>query len=114
LRDRFAWPIAIGSGLALWTLANLVERSQEPWDAAGYWTIWLPLGAAICIALGFAFPARPWRWPLAVMLAQLPVMLAFNGEFGSFLVPGLALLMVMALLALPFALLGAFFRRKFA
>jgi hypothetical protein len=48
------------------------------------------------------------------MLAQLPVMLAFNGEFGSFLVPGLALLMVMALLALPFALLGAFFRRKFA
>ncbi len=114
MKDGGAWLIATASGLTLWTLANLLGGSQEPWDDDGYWTIWLPLAASICMALGFAFPQRAWRWPLAVMLAQLPVMLAFTGEIGAFLVLGLGLLLFMSLLAAPFASLGAFLRRRFA
>ena len=108
------WLVAIASGLVLWTVASLTGGTREPWDDERYWTIWLPLAAAICVALGFAFPERPARWPLMVMLARLPVMLAFSGEIGGFVVLGVALLLLMAMLAMPFAFLGAFLRRRTA
>jgi len=114
MNDAGAWLVATLSGLTLWSLANFLEGSQEPWDVETYWTIWLPLAAVVCFVLGFAFPERPWRWPLAVMLAQLPVMLAFTGEVGAFLVLGIGLLLGYSLLGMLFASLGAVVRRRFA
>ena len=114
MKNGSAWLVATASGLTLWTLANLAGGSQEPWDQELYWTLWLPLAAAVCVALGFAFPERPVRWPFAVMLSQPLVMLAFTGEIGAFLLIGVGLLLVMAVLAMPFSALGALLRRRFA
>jgi hypothetical protein len=97
---RQSW-IAFGSacllGLALWTAATRFSQRTEPWDSLDYWTIAYPIAIALCGGLGFAFPDRPWRWALVLMLMQLPVMIL--GGSGLGLLP--LGLVVMAALALP-------------
>lgn len=111
MRTAFAWVVAAASGTALWVWANLAQGSREPWDGESYWTVYLPLAAGLCFVLGFCFPEGPWRWPLAVMLAQLPVMFAFTGEVGVFIVLGVALLLFLSVLGMWASWLGAVTRR---
>jgi hypothetical protein len=114
VKNWVAWLVASASGAALWIFSNLREGTQEPWDVPAYWSIYLPFAAALCFVLGLAFPEKPWRWPLAVMFAQLPVMIAFTGEAGPLIVIGIGLLVFNSLLGIPFAWLGAFVRRRLA
>ena len=115
MKSAVGWAVAAASGAALWAGANLVEGSREPWDVESYWVVQLPLAALLCAVLGFAFPERPWRWPLAVMLAQLPVMMLFTGEVAApLMVVGLALLLIFALPGMLAAWLGAAVRRRIA
>ena len=114
MRHLLAWLAAVASGATLWACANLAEGSQEPWDAESYWTIWLPLAGLLCFVLGFAFPEKPWRWPLAVMLVQLPVMMIFTGKVGALLPLGVALLLFLSLPGMLAAWLGAVVRRSVA
>jgi len=107
VRNSLAWLVAAASGAALWAGVNLAESSQEPWDSGRYWTTYLPLAALLCLVLGFGFPEKPWRWPLAVMLAQLPVMILFTGKVGAFLVLGVVLLLLLSLPGMIAAWLGA-------
>ena len=111
MRSLAGWLVAAASGAALWACANLAEASQEPWDAESYWIVWLPLAALLCFVLGFCFPEKPWRWPLAVMLSQLPVMIVFTGKVGSLVVIGIALLLILSLPGMAAAWLGAAVRR---
>ena len=111
MKDALAWLTAAASGAVLWACVNLAEGSQEPWDAEAYWTTYLPLAVSLCFFLGFGFPERPWRWPLAVMLAQLPVMMAFTGKVGVFFLLGLALLLLLSLPGMLASWLGAGARR---
>jgi len=111
VKNLFAWFVAAAGGASLWVGANLTEGSQEPWDAERYWTTYLPFAIVLCFVLGAIFPERPWRWPLAVMLVQLPVMMAFTGEVGALLPLGLALLTFLSLPGILVAWLGAAARR---
>jgi hypothetical protein len=95
---------------ALWVATALLSGRREPWDWSGYWTVSYPIAIAMAGVLGFAFPDRPWRWALAVMLTQAIVMIA--GGSGLGLLPlGLVLLAVLALPAIGLAQLAARLRR---
>ena len=103
---RFAWLVTSTSGLLFWSMAVVASGRREPWDSEAYWTLYLPLAVFLAFAFGMLFPDRPWRWALAVMLMQLPVMLA--GGSGLGLLPlGIMLLLVLSLPAILAAMLGA-------
>ena len=102
---------AVVLGLLLWTMAAALGKRAEPWDAPDYWTLTYPAAIALSGALGFAFPERAWRWPLALMFMQLPVMIAGGSDF-SLLPMGLILMAVLALPGLGLAQVCAWARAK--
>lgn len=108
---RFAYTVAIVGGVLLWMVTAALSDRIEAWDAPLYWKTAYPLGLAVAGVLGYLVPRKPWRWGLALMLAQ-GVMPVFGGA-GLGLFP-LALIM-MSVLAVPpmlAALLGSRLRRR--
>jgi len=105
------WLLSFAGGALLWSVATQRSGGREPWDTGEYWAIHLPIACALCGLLGFAFPERPWRWALAVMLAQMPVMWAAHG-FGSLWIAGTVMLLVLALPGILIAALGSMIRRS--
>ena len=111
MRDGAGWLASFAGGALLWSVATLTSGGREPWDTGEYWAIYMPLACALCGLLGFAFPERTWRWALAVMLAQMPVMWVTQGV-GSLWVPGVVMLLVLALPGMLIAALGGLLRRS--
>jgi hypothetical protein len=99
-------------GLVLWTGAAMLGHRHEPWDSPDYWTLAYPAAVILSGALGFVFPERPWRWPLALMFMQLPVMILGGSDF-SLLPLGLILMAVLALPGIGLAYLCAWVRGQF-
>jgi hypothetical protein len=60
----------------------------------------------------FLFAEPPWRWPIAIMLAQLPMMLFIAGGNGGLLPPGAMLLLVLAIPGMLTAAIGAAIARR--
>ena len=110
MKNWFGWLISTASGLVLWSYANWVQGTQEPWDGPDYWTTFLPLAVGLSFVVGFIFPEKPWRWPLAIMLAQVPVMLIATNQSPTFLVLGLGLLVAFSLPGMLASKLGAIAR----
>jgi hypothetical protein len=82
LADMKAYAAAFILGVLLWTLATIALGGREPWDSNVYWTMAYPAALILCGGLGALFPARPWRWPLVLMGAQLPVMTVSGSDLG--------------------------------
>jgi len=104
--DRQAYGIAILGGASLWVLTSLITGRSEAWDAPIYWSVAYPLALLLAGVLGYRAPRRAWRWGLAVMLVQAPVMLLTSGSSLNLLPVGLALFAVLALPAIAAATLG--------
>ncbi len=104
-RSSIAYALAIAAGMALWFAAALSSGKREPWDGAAYWSVAYPVAIGLAGVLGFVFPERPWRWALALFLAQFVAMCLRNGELGNLWPLGLLLL---AALAVPGMALGQF------
>jgi hypothetical protein len=64
--------------------------------------------------LGYRAPGRAWRWGLAVMLVQAPVLLLTSGGSMSLLPLGLALFAILSLPAIAAATFGAKIRMRIA
>jgi hypothetical protein len=94
--DKSAYATAFLAGTVLWSLATIAAGGREVWDVGFYWTLAYPAALLIGAGLAILFPHRPWRWPLVVMLAQMPVMIASGSGFG--LLPlGMGLLTILSL-----------------
>ena len=106
-----AYTTAALLGLALWSVAAVVELRVEPWDAPNFWTIYYPAAIALSGALGFLYPQAPWRWPLILMFMQLPVM-TLGGSGFDLLPMGMILMAVLALPGIGLAYLCAWARRQ--
>lgn len=106
-----AWAIAIGGGALLWILAAAIGGRREAWDSSLYWAVAYPLSIALAGWLGYSYPAKPWRWGLAVMLAQA-VVLVFSGSDFGLLPLGLIAFSILALPAIGAAALMARFRQR--
>lgn len=100
------YAIAVGAGVLLWVLATAASGRREAWDSALYWTLAYPLSVAVAGYLGYLHPDRPWRWGLAVILAQAAVLTLFTASRG--LLPlGLGLFAILALPAVGVAVAAA-------
>ncbi len=94
-------------GVLYWLFVSHVSGAKEPWDAAGYWSIWYPGSLLLSAVGGFGFGRRGWSAGAIVTVAQLPVM-GVNTGFGGLLIVGVAFL---AILAVPAVMLSALFGR---
>ena len=97
-RAGVACTMAIAAGMALWFAASIIAGRREAWDAGIYWVVFYPIAILTCGLFGYLFPDRPWRWALALFLAQFVAMAIRNGEIGNLSPIGL---IVFAVLALP-------------
>lgn len=111
--DRLGWILSFGTGTVLWAVMTAVAGQREPWDSGLYWSAAYPLALLAAGVLGALFPRRPWRWAVALIFAQLPVMLL--GGSGLGLLPlGFIALAALALPPMVAARLGAWLRRWLA
>ena len=100
------WLLALGTGAALWWITAVANGRVEPWDASAYWTVSYPIALALSAALGYLHPRRPWRWAVAIIFVQVPVMLLRGAGFG--LLPlGMVLLGALCMPAILLARLAA-------
>lgn len=108
MNDKATWAYAgaIGGGAILWLVTAAISGKTEAWDSSLYWTAAYPLAIALAGGLGYWAPERPWRWGLAVMLAQAAVLAVTSADF-SLLPLGLILFSVLALPAVGLAKLMA-------
>jgi hypothetical protein len=104
LSDKQAYCIAAAGGTILWVATTVVSGRKEAWDSPLYWSAAYPLGIAIAGVLGYVATDRPWRWALALMLAQA-LTLAIT--------LGLILFGVLAAPPAGAAAAGAYLRRRF-
>jgi hypothetical protein len=101
------WVLAIVAGMALWLVATLVSGRREPWDAASYWWGAYPAAIAVSAGLGYRWPVKPWRWPLALFEAQLVAMWLRAGEPGNLWPLAMVLFAVIALPGVAVAALAS-------
>lgn len=97
-RTGVAATLAGVAGALLWFVSAFVSGRREAWDAPFYWMIAFPASLAVCAALGWRFPQRPWRWALLLFQGQFIAMCMRNGEVGSLAPLGM---LMFALLSLP-------------
>lgn len=101
--------IALAVGAALWTAASLTSGRREAWDASVYWALAYPVALVASAVLGYLFPMRAWRWPLALFAGQFVAMVVRNGELGSLWPLGLVMFGVLSLPAVVAARIAARF-----
>jgi hypothetical protein len=106
VRDSAGWLVSLAGGALLWFAATVSSGGREPWDTGAYWSVYLPIAYVLCGVLGYIFPDRSGRWPLAIFLAQMPVIWLSQGV-GSLWVLGVILLLVLALPGMMLAALGS-------
>jgi len=111
VKDGAGWLLSFAAGALLWFVATVSAGGREPWDTGEYWAVYLPIACALSGLLGFVFPERTWRWAVAVMLAQMPVMWVIHG-LGSLWIPGIVMLLVLALPGMLIAALGGLIRKS--
>ena len=109
--DKTAYATAFLAGAILWSLAAIAAGGREVWDVGLYWTAAYPAALLTGGGLAAMFPHRPWRWPLVMMFAQMPVMIAFGSGF-SLLPLGLALLAILSLPGMAIAAAIGAWRRS--
>ncbi len=105
--ERGAYAQAAAAGGLLWLAAALLSGRREPWDGAAYWLLVYPLALAACAWLGWRHPRRPWRWALALFLAQFAAMVLLQGALGNLWPLGLALFCILSLPGMLLARLAA-------
>lgn len=111
-RPGTPYAVAIIAGMALWFAASAVAGRREAWDAGIYWSLFYPLSIGGCGLLGYLYPERPWRWAVALFVAQCAAMMLRNGEIGNLFPLGVILFGVLSLPGVAVAKAGAKFRRR--
>lgn len=99
-----AYTIALVGGCLLWLTTSALSGKLEAWDASGYWSLTYPAMLVLAGYLGYRFPEKTWRWPLAIMLAQALMLVGTSSDFG--LLP-LGLIMF-SILAVPGVVIARF------
>lgn len=103
--------LSVATGVVLELGIHALTGRREAWDSAQFWTIGLPLAAAVAMVIGFFSRGTAWIWTVVIAPSQVLTMMLRNGELGGGLWP--LTLILSAILSAPFVLtafIGSRFR----
>ena len=109
--EKFAYLISGVLGIAVWLMTSWLTNEPEAWDSRHYFVYGLPLMMLVAGLLGFAAPARPWRWGL-IMLGGQGVVAVIQHPTANLLPLGLVMFALLSIPCLATAAVGSFLRRK--
>jgi hypothetical protein len=109
---RVPYVLAIAAGAVLWAVGSAVSNRREAWDSGTYWAVFYPASIAVCAVLGYLFPERPWRWCVALFVAQCVTMALLSGEIGNLAPLGLVMFGILSLPAIGVAKVTSGIGRK--
>jgi hypothetical protein len=75
--------VSVLIGVALEVGIEILSGRREAWDSAAYWTVGLPIAAALSLVVGFLSRGNAWIWTLLVVPSQILTMMVRIGEVGS-------------------------------
>ena len=104
------WAIAAAVGLSVALGISALTGRAEAWDHESYVSVGYPIFAVSSLALGWAFPERPWRWPMTMMAVQA-FPLTLSGSDLSLAPLGAIFLLLLSLPLCVVAQVSAVFRR---
>jgi hypothetical protein len=110
LKRRAIIALCVVAGVGLELGIHVLTGRREAWDSALYWTLGLPLVAAVSVAIGLASERSDWLWTFLIVPSQVTTMMVRSGEIGSLWPLAAAL---SAILSAPFvaaAFVGSKFR----
>jgi hypothetical protein len=110
LKRRAIITLSVAAGVGLELGIHMLSGRREAWDSALYWTLGLPVVAAVSVAIGLASERSDWLWTFLIVPSQVTTMMMRSGEIGSLWPLAAAL---SAILSTPFvaaAFVGSKFR----
>lgn len=109
--ERRLYRLLAGVAVAVWLLPWLLLNGKEAWDHWTYFSISVPVMAMLAAYAGYRVPARAWRWPLTLILAQFAAAL-FLGGFGNLLPLGIIAFTILGVPMIIAAFVGAWLGRR--
>lgn len=109
MSDKGLYALLAALAAAAWLLPWLLLGEREAWDHWSYFAASMPAMTAAAAYAGYRAPARAWRWPLTLILAQFAAAVVTTGELV------VVAIFVFALFAAPMMLataLGAWLARR--
>ncbi|MCC5862555.1 MAG: hypothetical protein JJT93_11680 [Gammaproteobacteria bacterium] len=103
--------VALAGGAALWIITMAATGRSEAWDSPRYWDVTYPLCLALAALLGYLTPVRAWRWGMAVIMIQAPVVMFTSGNSWNLLPLGIGVFLLLSLPAIAVAVVAARVRR---
>jgi len=99
------WGFILAVSLGFWTAVSMIAGVAEPWDAAGYWTIFYP--AALVLSAVLALLPRRFQWAVGavVIFAQVPVVMVPSGA-GPLLGAGIVIATILSIPAVALSWLS--------
>jgi hypothetical protein len=101
LDRRAAAILSLLTGIVLELGIHAVSGRREAWDSPQYWSLGLPLAAAVALLVGLFSRGTAWRWAALIVPSQVTTMMVRSGEISG-LWP-LAMVLA-AVLGMPFVL----------
>lgn len=68
------YAILLTAGGLYWALLCQMSGTNEPWDAAAYWTLWYPASLALSAMAGCFLKSRGWLAGALLTFAQIPIL----------------------------------------
>jgi ribose/xylose/arabinose/galactoside ABC-type transport system permease subunit len=107
---RSALVLAAVAGAVGWLAITLMSGRREAWDSELYFGLFLPAIAILVAWLGFLSPRGAWRWAFVPFAAQALIAFVQNPT-GGLLPLGFIVFVVLGVVCLVPAVVGAWFRR---
>ncbi len=106
--DKTFFPYAASSlcGLVVYLAITIATGKNEAWDDGAYYSIGIPLMCMVAFAIGYLFPAKPWRWALGMAGGQM-IGALLNGSSLSLLPFAIVFMVVISIPQFIAVLLGA-------
>lgn len=111
LKRRAIIALAVVAGVGLELGIHMLSGRREAWDSPLYWTLGLPVVAALSVAIGLVSERSDWLWTFLIVPSQVTTMMVRGGEIGNLWPLAAALSSILSAPFVAAAFVGSRFRR---
>lgn len=110
LKRRSIIALSVVAGVGLELGIHMLSGRREAWDSALYWTLGLPVVAALSVVIGLVSERSEWLWTFLIVPSQVTTMMVRSGEIGNLWPLAAALSSILSAPFVAAAFVGSKFR----